>query len=195
MIDYSELLSLAKASIEHGLLHSAPLFLNPRLQRDELRAPGETFVSLKLDGRNRGCMGNALAPVPLFESVLSNAYRSAFADERFPPVNELTLKRSTLELYHLLSEKRETYTVNDLGGFGTFVKPEHTLTLEHLGRRATMLMTVQRDHPTTLGFIMATRQKLAIPASVPWSSLICTLTPTVKTDVVKYSEVPCPVID
>ena len=52
-----------------------------------LLAPGASFVTLKLDGELRGCIGSLQARRPLGEDVAANARAAAFRDPRFPPVS------------------------------------------------------------------------------------------------------------
>ncbi len=47
-----------------------------------------TFVTLKLHGQLRGCIGNLTALGSLVESVQQNAIQAAFNDHRFSPLRE-----------------------------------------------------------------------------------------------------------
>jgi len=51
-----------------------------------LNALGATFVTLERGGRLLGCIGTLEAVRPLYEDVMANAYKSAFADPRVPSV-------------------------------------------------------------------------------------------------------------
>jgi len=53
----------------------------------QLRAHRATFVTLKLDGKLRGCIGTVRPERPLALDVAENAYRSAFRDPRFGPLS------------------------------------------------------------------------------------------------------------
>lgn len=53
-----------------------------------LSMPGASFVTLRLNGQLRGCMGSLEAWRPLFLDVLHNAYASACRDPRFDPVSD-----------------------------------------------------------------------------------------------------------
>ncbi len=52
----------------------------------ELKKHKATFVTLKLDGLLRGCIGNLIAKESLIQSIAHNAYSAAFRDPRFDPV-------------------------------------------------------------------------------------------------------------
>lgn len=46
------------------------------------------FVTLKIKGRLRGCIGNIMGDAPLWKTVIKMAAQSAFNDPRFPPLTE-----------------------------------------------------------------------------------------------------------
>ena len=62
-----------------------------------------TFVTLKIDGQLRGCIGNLTATEPLSESVRDNAINAAFRDPRFSPLTEKELPKVEIEV-SILSE-------------------------------------------------------------------------------------------
>lgn len=64
-----------------------------------------TFVTLKIDGQLRGCIGNLTATEPLSESVRDNAINAAFRDPRFSPLTEQELPKVEIEV-SILSEPR-----------------------------------------------------------------------------------------
>ena len=62
-----------------------------------------TFVTLKIDGQLRGCIGNLTATEPLLEGVRNNAINAAFRDPRFSPLTEKELPKVEIEV-SILSE-------------------------------------------------------------------------------------------
>ncbi|MCC7016051.1 MAG: AmmeMemoRadiSam system protein B [Rhodospirillales bacterium] len=78
------LIGIAAKSIAHGLAHDRPAPVRLDSVAEELRGPGAAFVTLKRNGRLRGCIGSAEAHRPLAADVAENAYRAAFKDPRFP---------------------------------------------------------------------------------------------------------------
>ena len=112
--EVAELKGVAWKAIEHGCgegVDRAPLEIDgfPAALR-EIRA---SFVTLRADGRLRGCMGSLEARSPLVEDVARNAHNAAFRDPRFAPVKSkevagLDLKISVLsppELFPVESEE------------------------------------------------------------------------------------------
>ncbi len=77
------LLRVALTSIGHGLDHGAPLGVDPAGYPRALRAKHASFVTLKVEGALRGCIGRARACNPLVADVAANAYAAAFEDDRF----------------------------------------------------------------------------------------------------------------
>ena len=80
------LCDVAHSSIERGLELGRAPSLEASSFSDELRAPGASFVTLRLKGALRGCTGSLRATRPLVEDICVNAWRSASADPRFPPL-------------------------------------------------------------------------------------------------------------
>ncbi len=64
----------------------------------ELKEPGSCFVTLKLDGDLRGCIGSIEAVEPLGESLRHNAISAAFGDPRFPPLGAEEFDRVSIEI-------------------------------------------------------------------------------------------------
>ena len=88
-----QLLGLAANSIRHGLEHERPRPVDAEHYEEELQAVRASFVTLKLQGKLRGCMGTIQASRPLVADVVHNAYNAAFDDPRFSPVTDTELAR------------------------------------------------------------------------------------------------------
>jgi AmmeMemoRadiSam system protein A len=56
------------------------------------------FVTLKIDGALRGCIGHITAARPLIDTVREVAVSSAFEDPRFPPLTPPELPRIGIEI-------------------------------------------------------------------------------------------------
>jgi len=79
------LLDLARTTIE-ARLGDRPL-PSPRVDLPTLRQVRGAFVTLKVDGQLRGCIGHVIGVVPLWRAVRENAVAAAFEDPRFPPLS------------------------------------------------------------------------------------------------------------
>ena len=62
-----------------------------------------TFVTLKIDGHLRGCIGSLIAYRDLYDDLVSNANSAAFKDPRFMPLTLKEFKKTSIEI-SLLSE-------------------------------------------------------------------------------------------
>ena len=60
----------------------------PQPPTDKLRQELGAFVTLKLGGHLRGCIGNVQGAGELFQTVWDMAQHAAFEDPRFPPLHE-----------------------------------------------------------------------------------------------------------
>ena len=87
------LLAIAREAIERG-----DEVAQPASDAPWLREPGATFVTLRLDGELRGCIGSIDPRRPLGEDVARNAQAAAFRDPRFPPVSAVELPRLQVEV-------------------------------------------------------------------------------------------------
>ncbi|MGB8276128.1 MAG: AmmeMemoRadiSam system protein A, partial [Alphaproteobacteria bacterium] len=91
-------IEVAKESVAHGLAHGSPLSVAKREFASELRHQGATFVTLKINGDLRGCVGSAQAWRPLIEDVAANAFSAAFADRRFSPLSREEWPQTSLSV-------------------------------------------------------------------------------------------------
>jgi AmmeMemoRadiSam system protein A len=62
-----------------------------------------TFVTLKINGQLRGCIGNLTSDAPLVSGVRHNAISAAFHDPRFAPLSASELDQVEIEI-SILSE-------------------------------------------------------------------------------------------
>jgi AmmeMemoRadiSam system protein B/AmmeMemoRadiSam system protein A len=121
-LEKNVLLALARNSVEHALRTND--VLDPEVpQSAALRQERGAFVTLKIDGALRGCVGFASAVKPLFMTVRDTATLAALRDPRFPPVEESELSRLQYEI-SVLSPLRRAMNVSEIevGRHGLLVK-------------------------------------------------------------------------
>ena len=92
------LIALARESIQTAILARKPQSPREETPASVLLNTKATFVTLTLDGRLRGCVGNLIAREPLYQSVMHNAVGAALRDTRFNP---LTLEESARIKIHI----------------------------------------------------------------------------------------------
>ena len=93
------LLSVARNTLNEHFGHPAEGIPNAGSPADPaLQAPCGTFVTLKIRGDLRGCIGTLTGREPLVEGVRTHALNAAFHDPRFGPLTAEELSRVTIEV-------------------------------------------------------------------------------------------------
>jgi len=87
-------------------------------QDDELSAPAMqrhsgTFVTLKIGGQLRGCIGSLVGGESIVEGVRHHAIQSAFHDPRFKPLSRTELEKVDIEISVLTEPQPLSYTDAD----------------------------------------------------------------------------------
>jgi AmmeMemoRadiSam system protein A len=91
------LLKLARQTIGHRLGQVESIDRSG-LDDSELQRPLACFVTLKIEGRLRGCIGNLEATGPLLEALERNALQAAFHDHRFSQLSVDEFDRVRLDI-------------------------------------------------------------------------------------------------
>jgi AmmeMemoRadiSam system protein A len=92
----SFLLALARTTIESRLEgHPLPA---PEPESAILLESRGAFVTLKIGGQLRGCIGHVIGVAPLWRAVRDNAIAAAFEDPRFAPLEHGELSQTTIEI-------------------------------------------------------------------------------------------------
>lgn len=111
------LVRLARATIAERLKH--PMTGDDRrTMQAELQAPiyasqCGVFVTLKINGVLRGCIGSLTSAEPLAENVRHNAINAAFQDPRFPPLAPEELAQVVIEVSVLTPPEILSYSGSD----------------------------------------------------------------------------------
>jgi len=90
------LLRIAREAI--GNFMETGKFSLPHVEEESLRKPRAAFVTLKVHGRLRGCIGTLIPRMPLYETVARMAVEAAFHDYRFPPIRKEELSAVKIEI-------------------------------------------------------------------------------------------------
>ncbi len=116
---------------------------SPYVRTPKLEAQTATFVTLKIGGRLRGCIGS-LAPVAsLYQSVHDNAIQAALYDPRFPRVTRSELPRIEVDV-SILSP------IRDIPSWKAFKIGPHGIILAKGRRRAVYLPEVAVEQGWTV---------------------------------------------
>ena len=153
------LLAIAREAIERGDAAGA----NGAATLEWLREPGASFVTLRLDGELRGCIGSIDARRPLGEDVARNAQAAAYRDPRFPPVSAGELPRLQVEVSVL--SPREPMAVASASDALAQIRPGlDGVALEYGTASATFLPQVWESLPEPEAFLDALKRKAGLPA-------------------------------
>ena len=122
------------------------------LQDEVLNQDLATFVTLKIDGRLRGCIGNLEATGPLLDSLDQNARHSAFNDHRFSPLSAEEFESIAIDISILSSPVRLQY--EDGSDLLTRLRPGIDGVILKKGKaRATFLPQVWKQLPGPRQFL------------------------------------------
>jgi AmmeMemoRadiSam system protein A len=154
----ARLIELARAAIESEFVPGAAWDTE-----DWLRAPAASFVTLRLDGELRGCIGSIDARRPLGEDVARNARAAAYRDPRFAPVS--AAERGALVIEVSVLSPRILMPVNGEAEAVALLRPGvDGIYLECGDAGATFLPQVWDGIPDPLEFLSALRHKAGLPA-------------------------------
>jgi AmmeMemoRadiSam system protein A len=106
------LLSLARRTIEHYLKTGEPPTIET-MENKKLREKRGAFVTLKVEGQLRGCIGYPLPIKSLHETVIDMAIAASTQDYRFAPLSPEELPRTRIEI-SVLSLPRPVKDISDI---------------------------------------------------------------------------------
>lgn len=90
-----------------------------------LKEKAGVFVTLKLNGDLRGCIGSIIGVEPLAQAVHNNVLKSAFQDPRFYPLQKKELAKITIEISVMTPlQKIEDYKKIRLGIDGVIIRKD-----------------------------------------------------------------------
>ena len=158
-LDGKRLLALARAAI-------AERFGGPKVQRPPrqswLDQPRAVFVTLKIEGELRGCIGQLVARLPLFEAVQEAARSAAFTDPRFSPLQPEELPRVRIDVSVL--SPLEPLEVKDEEDLLAKLRPGvDGVVLSHEFRSGLFIPEMWKQLPEPREFIALLKRKAGFP--------------------------------
>lgn len=127
-----------------------------------------TFVTLKLNGMLRGCIGSVEVRRSLLEDLTHNAVAAAFHDPRFPRLRDGEFDTTVVEV-SVLTPPQELGTFRtEAEAIAQLVPHRDGVILELGSRRATFLPQVWESLPEPKSFFAELKQKAGLAASF-WS--------------------------
>lgn len=137
------LFEIARNSILARLNSSHEPFIDQKKLPGNLNKQYGVFVTLKIDGVLRGCIGRFYSEYPLYELVSQSALSSAFEDPRFPPLTREEFDKLSFEIT-VLGPMRKIQDINEiiLGKHGIYIRKDK--------RAGTMLPQVATENRWTI---------------------------------------------
>jgi AmmeMemoRadiSam system protein B/AmmeMemoRadiSam system protein A len=118
-----ELFKIVRNSIQSKLSDNKKFVLDEKSVTENLKKPMGAFVTLKIDGTLKGCIGRFVSSEPLFKVVQESAISSAFEDPRFSPLSKDEYKKTDIEIT-VLGPLKKINNINEivLGKHGIYIK-------------------------------------------------------------------------
>jgi AmmeMemoRadiSam system protein A len=161
---------IAFEAVEFGLKHGKHLPVETSRYPTPLQKPGASFVTLKIAGQLRGCIGSLEGYQPLVNDVAHNAYAAAFSDPRFQPVSGGELEN--LEFHISVLTPAVPMAFDSEEDLLRQIRPGiDGLVLEEGQHRGTFLPAVWESLPDKEGFLQHLKQKAGLPHNY-WSENI-----------------------
>ena len=122
MEEKKKLFDIAKKSIESRFSDNKYV-MDERSMPDDLKKPMGAFVTLKINGALRGCIGRFFSEEPLYNVVSESAISSAFEDPRFSPLTKDEYKVTNIEIT-VIGPLKKINNINEivLGKHGIYIK-------------------------------------------------------------------------
>ena len=156
--DHQILLTAARQSIMASLQNTK---VEHPASPKHLHEPLACFVTLKIQGKLRGCIGNLQPNGPLFDSVCRNACSAAFQDPRFPPLELHELEQVTISISVLQTPTKITFD-SDAHLLQQLQPDRDGLIIENHQGRATFLPAVWESIKQPEQFLAELKRKAGI---------------------------------
>lgn len=162
-IHRAELHELARASIELALQQGQLVPYAGGPNDPLLNRPSASFVTLRVGEELRGCCGTIEPSRPLSEDVWNNAWASAFADPRFPPLTSQEWSATNVQI-SVLSDPERLEVRSEVELLEVLRPGRDGLILQFGQRRSTFLPAVWEQLPEPLHFVRHLKLKAGWPA-------------------------------
>lgn len=139
----AQLISIARDNIRSLLYEGKRITVDRSRLPEAFLKPLGAFVTLRIDGKLRGCIGRFVSSDPLWEVVLESSQSSAFDDPRFSRLTKDEFPGTELEIT-VLGPLRKIDSINEieLGRHGIYIKKDY--------RSGTMLPQVATENKWTV---------------------------------------------
>ena len=134
-----QLISIARDNIKSLLYDKKRISVSKETLPEVFKKPLGAFVTLKIKGSLRGCIGRFTSSDPLYQVVLESSESSAFDDPRFSPLTKEELPKTDIEIT-VLGPMKKISNIREivLGRHGIYIKKDY--------RSGTMLPQVATEN-------------------------------------------------
>ncbi|MFA6563314.1 MAG: AmmeMemoRadiSam system protein B [Verrucomicrobiia bacterium] len=152
------LLELARRTVKEVVTANRLPTVDPKTLPAKFAEPKGCFVTLTENGALRGCIGNIMPQMPLYQAVISNAQSAAVRDHRFQPVRPDELDKLEVEVSVLTVPQPLAFSSPD--DLLAKLKPHRDgVVLQVNGRGATYLPQVWEQIPDKVMFLNTLSEK------------------------------------
>lgn len=156
------LLARARESIRRGFVQGGPPAHTSGDADGALYASRASFVTLKVVGELRGCIGSVEPRRPLIDDVAHNAWAAAFRDQRFPPLRAAEV--DTLDIHISVLTTLSPVVADSEPALLAALRPGIDGVLLQQDRwRSTFLPQVWAQLPEPSEFLRRLRRKAGLP--------------------------------
>ena len=168
------LLRFARQTINDAITLGIMPELNQQLanQPDCFGQIAASFVTLHKKNQLRGCIGTAEPYRSLLDDVIHNAFASAFADPRFPPITADELAEVSLEI-SILTPPQRLNTPTEESLLQQLRPGRDGLTIQCGQYRATFLPQVWGQFPKPAEFLASLKRKAGMPEGLWPDDMAC----------------------
>jgi hypothetical protein len=139
----TQLFEIARNSIRSKLYNNKRIGIDEKTIQEKFKKQMGAFVTLKINGALRGCIGRFISSDPLYEVVQASAISSAFDDPRFSPLTKEEFEKTDIEITVLGPLKKISSSSEIvLGKHGIYIKKDF--------RSGTMLPQVATENGWTV---------------------------------------------
>lgn len=123
--EINQLIGLARDNIRSILNDKKEIRVDASSIPENLKTPLGAFVTLKINGNLRGCIGRFMSSTPLYQVVLESSKSSAFEDPRFAPLTKDEFAKTNIEIT-VLGNMRKISDIGEivLGRHGIYLKKD-----------------------------------------------------------------------
>ena len=118
-----QILKLARKTLSDFIDHYSVYEIEKSKISDEFMLNAGAFVTLKKDGKLRGCVGRILSDKPLYQTIQSMSIAAAVRDHRFPPVSKEEIPELEIEI-SVLTPLKKIHSIDEIemGKHGIYIK-------------------------------------------------------------------------